>query len=142
MVEEVGVGVPRLGTVPVEKVGDVEHHREAFLPEVGAEAHINGVAALTLDEEGLCGRGVVAREVEAYPSGDVCPAVETETIGGHSIVVVTRLGVVYLVARAVEVGIEADVEPRHRAIGDVAFDTGPVAAAHVVGGLYEMRRPR
>lgn len=132
--EEVGVGVPRLGAVPVEEVGDVEYHREAFLPEVGAEAHINGVAALTLDEEGLCGRGVVAREVEAHTPGDVGPAVEAEAVGGHGTAVVSRLGVVYLVARAVEVGIKAEVEPRRGAVGEVAFDTGPVAAAHVVGG--------
>ena len=92
VVEEIGVGVPRLGAVPVEEVGDVEHHRETFLPEVGAEAHINGVAALTLDEEGLRGRAVVAREVQPHTSGDVGPAVEAETIGGHSIVVVSCLG--------------------------------------------------
>ena len=132
--EEVGVGVPRLGAVPVEEVADVEHHREAFLPEVGAEPHINGVAALTLDEEGLRGRVVVAREVQPHPSGDVCPAVETETVGGHLAAVVSCLGVIHLVARAVEVGIEAEVEPRHRAIGDVAFDSCLVAAAYVVGG--------
>ena len=131
--EEVGVGVPRLGTVPVEEVGDVEHHREAFLPEVGAEAHVNGVAALTLDEECLCGRGVVAREVEANTSGDVGPAVEAETVGGHGIVVVSRLGVIHLVARAVEVGIQTEVEPRHRAIGNVAFDSGLETVAYVVG---------
>lgn len=131
--EEVGVGVPRLGAVPVEEVGDVEHHRETFLPEVGAEPHINGVAALTFDEEGLCGRRVVAREVEAHPTRDVGPAVEAEAVGDHGTAVVPRLGVIYFVARAVEVGIEAEVEPCHRAIGGVAFDAGLVAAAHVVG---------
>lgn len=131
--EEVGVGVPRLGAVPVEEVADVEHHRETFLPEVGAEPHINSVATLTLDEEGLRGRAVVAREVQPHPSGDIGPAVEAETVGGHSIVVVSRLGVIHLIARAVEVGIKAEVEPRHRAVGKVAFNTCLVAAAYVVG---------
>ena len=56
VVEEIGVGVPRLGAVPIEEVGDVEHYRKAFLPEVGAESHINGVGALSLDEECLRGR--------------------------------------------------------------------------------------
>ena len=57
--EEVGVGVPGLGAVPVEEVGDVEHQRETFLQEVGTEAHIDRVAALLLDEKRLCGGGVV-----------------------------------------------------------------------------------
>ena len=131
--EEVGVGVPGLGAVPVEEVGDVEHHREAFLPEVGAEPHINGVAALTLDEEGLRGRVVVAREVQPHPSGNVCPAVETETVGCHRAGVVSCLGVIHLIARAVEVGIKAKVEPSHGTISDVALKACLVAAAYVVG---------
>ena len=40
---------------------------------------------------------------------------------------------VHLVARAVEVGIQTEVEPRHGAVGKVAFNTCLVAAAHVVG---------
>ena len=40
---------------------------------------------------------------------------------------------VHLVARAIEVGIKAEVEPGHGAVGDVALDTCLVAAAHVVG---------
>ena len=141
VVEEIGVGVPRLGAVPVEEVGDVEHYREAFLPEVGAEPHINGVAALTLDEEGLRGRGVVAREVETHPSGNVCPTVEAEAVGGHGTGVMPCLGVVHVVARTVEVGIKAEVEPRHRAVGYVSFDAGLVATAYVVGGAVADEPP-
>ena len=139
--EEVGVGVPRLGAVPVEEVGDVEHHRETFLPEVGAKAHINGVAALTLDEEGLRGRAVVAREVQPHTSGDVGPAVEAETVGGHGIVVVSCLGVIHLVARAVEVGIETEVEPSDGTVSDVALEACLITAAYVVGGAVADEPP-
>ena len=130
--EEVGIGIPGLRAVPVEDVGDVEGDGEAFLPEVGIESHIDRVGALFFDKQRLRGRGVVAREVQTDTLGDVCPAVETETIGGHRATVVSCLGVVHLVARAVEVGIEAEVEPGCGAVGDVAFDAGLETAAHVV----------